>query len=125
MTTHISVDDLRQVNATQDLSGPGFQFKVVTLDGAIAADNKKAAGVLWNGGPSGSFVSVAYEGIAKAYMGAAVATVGFPLKATTSGWLVACASGDTSIGRLDDTIAASGDIARVMIDFQSFGYFGG
>lgn len=125
MTTHIR-HELRQIVAAEDLSGVGAQFKAVTLDGTIcqAASNKKFAGILWHGGVSSAFVSVAYDGLSKAYVGAAVSTVGFPLKVANSGFLVPANSGDPFIARLDDALASSGDIARIHIDvFPSI--FGG
>ena len=123
MTTHINNDDLLQLIASQDLIANAGQFKVVTFAGAISADNTKAAGILWAPNVQSMGISVVYEGVIKAYVGAAVGTVGYGLKCTTSGYLIAASSGDTTVGRMLDATAASGDIARVFVDFQSLGYW--
>ncbi len=112
------------INATADLSGEGSKFKAISYGGTIAASNNAAAGLLRYGARSGERVSVSYMGIAKAQMGTAVSTAGFPVKVTTSGFLIACASGDTSIGRVL-AITGSGDLAQVSYDFRNLGYFGG
>lgn len=123
MTTEVDFK-LRQVIAGQDLSVATAQFKVVTLDGLIAGANSIAAGgILRHGAPTSANVSIVYEGLAKAFMGAACASVGWPLKIAASGWLIPCASGDTSVGRLGVFAAASGDIAEVTVDFKNPGYF--
>ncbi len=126
MTTHIK-HELVQIVAAEDLSDGVDQFKAITLDGTICQANsvKKFAGINWFGSTSGGFTSAAYVGITKASVGAAVSTVGFPLKVANSGWLIPCASGDMSVGRLFDALASSGDIARVMIDAKNLGFFGG
>lgn len=116
---------MRSVVAAADLRADNFQFKAVTMDGTIAAANQRAAGLLRTGNVASGHLSVVYAGFTKALVGGAVNTVGFPLKITTSGFLIACVSGDTSIGRLSDRVAASGDLAEVMVDFKTFGYFGG
>jgi hypothetical protein len=131
MTTHIR-HELAQIVSAEDLTAADKIYKAVTLDGTIcqAASFRKFAGILFYAGPiaggiNSSFVSVAYDGITKAAMGAAVSTVGFPLKVANSGYLVPCASGDMSVGRLFDALASSGDISRVWIDAANLGFFGG
>lgn len=116
---------LRQITAGADLSGDGSKFKAVNFDGTIASENLRAAGILRHGAPTSGFISVVYEGLTKAYLGATVSTPGIPLKITTSGFLIACASGDTAVGRLGDRAGASGDLAEVSVDFKSIGYFRG
>ena len=116
---------VRSIVAAADLRAEGFHFKAVTLNGTVAGANQLAAGILRTGNVASGHLSVVYSGLTKALVGGAVSTVGFPLKITTSGFLIACASGDTSIGRLGDRTASSGDLAEVSVDFKTFGYFGG
>jgi hypothetical protein len=123
MTTEVDFK-LRQVIAGQDLTIASTQFKVVTLDGLIAGANAiSAGGILRHGAPASASVSIVYEGLAKAHLGLACNSVGWPLKVAASGWLVPCASGDTAVGRLGQFAAASGDLAEVSVDFKSLGYF--
>lgn len=110
------------VAATVDLSGAGVRFKGITFGGAIAATNLQCAGILRHAGKSGENVSLMYQGVFKAQFGTAVNTVGFGLKVTTSGFIVACASGDSSIGR-SIALSASGDIAQAYFDFRNLGYW--
>lgn len=121
MTDHI-LERIFQIQASDDLSTVGSRYKVVTWAGAIAANNLNAAGVLKFNANSGNFASVVIEGLTKAYVGAAVSTVGWALKATTSGWLIAASSGDVFMARLRDATAASGDLAGVYLDFGGYGY---
>lgn len=108
------------VRAGADLSGAGSQFKAVTYAGVIAATSIAAAGILRFGGKNGENVTVDVMGIFKAQFGTAVNTAGYPLKATTSGFIVAAASGDESIGRAM-AVTASGDIAQAMFNFLTCG----
>lgn len=120
MTTDLSFESM-PVTATEDLSAAAQRFKGVTLNGTIAANNLRAAGILRSGGKTGETVSVIYEGITKVVVGAAVNTVGYPLKLTTSGFVIAAASGDLTFGR-SVTTAASGDLMQAMVDFKTLGY---
>jgi len=122
MTTSINQSRL-QLIASQDLIANAAQFKAVTFAGAVAATTVSAAGILWQANVLSFGIAAIYSGITKAIVGAAVGTPGYPLKVTTSGFLIAASSGDMAIGRLaSETAAASGDLARVMVDFSNFGY---
>lgn len=123
MTTDIK-QDLLQVAASIDLTPNGMKFKGITVGGTIAADVKQAIGILRHGSPAGGGSSVVYRGISKVLVGAAVTTVGIPLKLTTSGFTLQCVSGDQSYGRAMTT-AASGDLLLALIDFTNLGLWGG
>lgn len=120
MSTDLEMD-LIQVTAGADLSGDAVKFKAVTLAGTIAATPLLAGGVLRHGGQSGEQVSLAYKGAFKALFGAAVATVGYPLTVTASGFIIAASSGGASIGRSIATVS-SGDLAQAFFDFSVLGY---
>lgn len=117
--------DILPVVAGQDLPAACL-YKAVTLGGTIAAAvAATAAGILTSQVNSGETASVIVEGLCKADIGAAaISTVGWPLKITTSGWLTAAASGDQTVGRAIAT-CASGDRALVMLDFKNFGIWHG
>jgi hypothetical protein len=116
--------ELVPVDLTADLSGEGSKFKAVAYGGTIAANTNVARGILRYGAKSGERASVSVIGIFKAQFGTAVNTVGFPLKITTSGFVVACASGDNLIGR-SISLTASGDIAQASFNFLGMGYWPG
>ena len=124
MTTHIDEKPAIQILATEDLTIA--KYKAVTLNGTIcqAANIKLVAGISKTSPGSGYNTQVIYAGITKAFMGAAVSTIGFPLKVANSGWIIPCNSGDTSIGRALTT-AASGDVSGLMLDVRNLGWFGG
>lgn len=129
MTTHIS-EEIFQVQAGADLSGSASRYKVVLLNGTIAAAAAvtRLAGILKYGNNSGYNCGVVYDGITKAIVGGAVSTLGWPLKVANSGFLIAAASGDNGVcARLwGETIPASGDVAQVLCDFTGApGYLGG
>lgn len=116
MTTHIREENL-QVTATEDLSATSARYKAVTFAGTIAPDNKRVAGIMRFGATSGGLVTAIVEGLTKADIGGAITTPGWPVKATTSGWLVAAASGDQVLGRYIGQIAvASGDRVPISLD---------
>lgn len=118
MTTHIREENF-QVTAAEDLSAATVRYKAVTYGGTVAADSKRAAGILRYVANSGSIATVIIEGLTKADCASAVSTPGWPLKVTTSGWLTACASGDIAIGRYIGQIATnSGDRIPVAVDFK-------
>src|ERR1051326_1972591 len=99
MTTHIREENLQLVTQ-EDLSAAAMRYKAVTFNGTIAADSKRAAGLLKFGATSGGNCTVIIEGLTKADLGGGgVTTPGWPLKVLTSGWLGACASGDIAVGR--------------------------
>lgn len=109
-------NDVLSVAAADDFTPAAMRYKAVTFGGTIAAAYTRAAGILVSSVKSGETASVAYHGITKAYAAAAVSTIGFPLKITTSGFLTVAASGDPTIGRALTT-AASGDLIPVAINF--------
>lgn len=115
--------------AAEDLSAG--RYKLVTLAGtfAQAADKARVAGVLKFVATSGQNGSAVYEGATKAFVGGAVSTPGWPLKAANSGWLVACNSGDQANARFvgvgNAATAASGDLAAIWIDAMVPGVWGG
>lgn len=119
MTTHIS-EDLLGVVATVDLSIPAYKYKVVNLNGTLAAGPALAAGILKYGANSGGTASVIVHGITKVFIGAAVSTLGFPLTVTTSGYVIAASSGGVCFGRAFTT-GASGDIISAAMDFTAIG----
>ncbi len=123
MTTHIE-EKSYQVLATEDLSGA--KYKMITLGGTVAqaANYKQSAGICKTAPGSGYNTQAVYEGLTKAYVGAAVTTLGYPLKVANSGFLVVANSGDSVVGRAL-TAAASGDIIPVAIDLKTVGFFGG
>lgn len=122
MTTHAN-QTLRTVVAASDFAAEA-QYKAITLAGTIAAGSSRAAGILVAYGKTGDFVSYVYEGDAKVKVGAAVSTLGYPLKITASGWLIAASSGDPHFGRAMST-AASGDVINALVDFKTVVHWSG
>ena len=96
----------------------GAQFKVVGVAGTIAATNLAGIGILQNRPNTGEGASVVYDGHAKAYVGGGAVSAGAALKVTTSGWLVAVASGDGAVAKAV-TAAASGTLCEVLCDFKT------
>ena len=125
MTTENNFEQMT-VQAGQDLTADSVLFKGLSLNGTIlAAAGHLAAGVLRSKVSSGGHASVVYQGITKVDVGAAVSTIGFPLKLTTSGWFTVAASGDgVVVGRALAT-ASSGDRVKAYVDFTKLGFFGG
>lgn len=121
---HENKHELRTVLASADLTADTALFKAISLAGAITNDINLAAGILRSKGGIGQGVSVVYQGITKADFAAAVSTIGFPVKLTTSGWLTVCASGDKSCGRALAT-CSSGDRNTVAVDFNTLANWGG
>jgi hypothetical protein len=122
MTVHNQIQ-LKTVASVADLSGAASRFKVVTIGGVIcsAALVRQAAGILWHGGEIGQGSSVVREGIAKAYAGIAVGTVGYPITVADSGFLTLVVSGGISFGRALET-CSSGDLVKVEVDFANLNY---
>lgn len=116
MATHGN-QNLRTVTAGQDLLIEA-QYKAITLAGTIAANTSRVAGILWAYGKTNEQVSYVYEGDTKVKVGAAVSTLGWPLKIAASGFLTPAASGDVHVGRAMAT-AASGDIVNALVDFKT------
>jgi len=125
MTTHIR-EEILQVTAAEDLSTAAMRYKVVTWGGTIAANVKQMAGILKFGANSGGVASVVVEGYTKGDCAIAISTAGWPLKATTSGWLTAAASGDQVLGRYIGQVAtASGDRIPIGLDARALGFWTG
>lgn len=110
--------ELMTVTAAQDLTVADCLYHVISLAGTIVGSTSRAAGILRMDATSGQQASVVYQGITKGMAGAAVTTLGFPLTVTASGWLIACASGNYSVGRAL-TSAASGDLIPVLVNFAA------
>jgi hypothetical protein len=124
MTTDIKYCAI-QITAGADLDTPASRFKAVTVGGTIAASaNWAAAGILRHGGKTGETLSVIYEGITKVLAGGAITSGGLPIKITTSGFIIAAASGDVSIGRALAP-CASGDLVQAFVDFKNLGFWHG
>lgn len=117
MTTH-GRQNSWSIVATEDLSVATARFHAVSFAGLVVASSSRAAGILVTSARSGERVSVVYEGVVKAAIGGTVTTLGYPLKITTSGWLVVAASGDATCGRAT-AAAASGDLAECFVDFMT------
>jgi hypothetical protein len=117
MSTHGRHNDW-SITATEDLSVATARFHAVSFAGLVVANTSRAAGILITSARSGERVSVAYEGVMKVAAGGAVSTLGYPLKITTSGWLIVAASGDQHVGRATAT-CASGDLVEAFIDFMT------
>lgn len=91
------------------------QYKAVTISGTIAANNSTAAGILQNKPNTNEGATVAYEGRMKGTAGAAI-TKGDRLKVTTSGYLIAVASGDGACGKALFA-ASSGSVVDMLANF--------
>lgn len=93
------------------------QYKVIAVAGTIAASNGASIGVLYNKPNTNESATVAYLGHMKAYCGGAIAANG-RMKVTTSGYLVAVASGDGSVGKAL-AAANSGSLVEFVGDFSN------
>lgn len=117
--------DVESVAAGADLTTS--IYKVVSLAGTIVTGSpatSRVAGVLRSTGKTGEQVSYVYQGKTKAYAGAAVSTLGYPLVPASGGWLIAASSGGASVGRALAT-AASGDLIPVFVDFKNVAAWAG
>jgi hypothetical protein len=125
MTT-LNRQNLYTVQAQADLSAQSSRFKVITLNGTLlaAAGFATCAGILQSSCRSGEYATYCYDGITKSVAGAAVASVGWPAKPASGGFLVPVASGDTSCGRFLE-LANSGDFVQVFIDFTQLAAWNG
>lgn len=106
------------VVASADLSAA--QYKVITVAGAIAANNTTAIGVLLNKPTSGEHASVGILGKMKGVAGAAV-SAGARVMVTTSGFLITTTSGSGSVGKLGIAAANSGDTVSFWGNFINAG----
>lgn len=117
--------DTWQVLAGEDLTA-GIH-KAVTAAGKYAQTGAATypelpIGIAKSKAASGESVRVAVDGAVKAFMGLAVSTLGWPLIAANSGWLVptSFASVGSSQGAvvarfLGPSAAASGDLATILL----------
>jgi hypothetical protein len=119
MTTHIKEETL-QVVAAENLQGS--VFKVLSINGTIAQTVREAIGISKTSTSSGQHATAIYQGLTKAYFGGAVATPGWPLTITTSGFVIAAGSGNSTCGRLGATAVLSGQIGFALFDFNNLGY---
>lgn len=101
------------VDAGADLSAS--QYKAIAVGGTIAATSTAAMGILQNKPESGEDATLAMLGISKFRAGGAV-TAGGAVAVTTSGWLVACASGDLAVGKSFEAVT-SGSVGEGMFNF--------
>lgn len=111
--------DVDSVTAGADLTGS--IYKVINLAGTIVTGSpatSRVAGVLRSTGKTGEQVSYVSVGKTKAYAGAAVSTLGYPLVPASGGFLIAASSGGPTVGRALAT-AASGDLVPVFVDFMT------
>lgn len=106
--------ELIAIAAGADLSS-GCQYKVIDVGGTISAANSAALGILKNKPKLGESATIVYAGHAKVYAGAAI-TAGNRLKTTTSGYVVAVASGDGACGKAIKA-ANSGSLVEGIFDF--------
>jgi len=81
---------------------------------AQAPSGRAAAGLHVSNVGSGYNHQVIFSGINKAYVGAAVTSVGWPAAVANSGWLTNATSGAVVVGRFLAT-ASSGDLDEVGI----------
>lgn len=129
MATHNTTLSL-SITAGQDLSAQSSRFRAVTINGTILANVAGGApgngpiGILNTSARSGEPCSVQYAGIVKAIAGAAVSTLGYPLQASSGGYLFAAVSGGNHVGRALET-AASGDLFQALVDFTHVAQWGG
>ena len=112
MTTENKFESMT-VTAAADLTG--HQFKAVTLGGTVAGTTAAARGILRTKAASGDHATVAYKGIMKAYVGAAVVS-GAQVGVTASGYLITV-TGSAYVG-FALASAASGALIPFVGDFN-------
>lgn len=120
MTTHVNRILTYTIRATEDLANAKHKF--VTIGGTIAqaASGFRTAGLLETSVGSGYNHGVTALGIGKAYAGAAVASLGWPVAVANSGFVTNAASGNFVVGRFLET-CASGDLVQVYVDAGNIG----
>lgn len=108
------------LTAGADLST--FQYKAIDIAGTLAASTDGAIGILQNKPKSGEGAQVKFFGKMMGYAGASVAAKAL-LKVTTSGYIIAVASGDrvAPIGKNLNTAANSGDVFTFWGNFINAG----
>jgi ApbE superfamily uncharacterized protein (UPF0280 family) len=118
MTTHIQNNTVLTVKAAEPLA----INKMATVAGTIAQANTgfRVAGLCVQNVGSGYHHGLVAQGVQKAYVGATVASLGFPAALANSGWLTNAVSGGFVVGRFLET-AASGDLVQVLLDTANIG----
>lgn len=96
-----------------------FQYKIIAVDGTLAATNAVALGVLQNKPNTGEDTSVAYRGHMKAYGGGGAIAAGDQLAVTTSGYLIKNVTSTSGIVGRAITAAASGALVEFIGDFST------
>ena len=96
-----------------------FQYKIVAVDGTLAATNAVALGVLQNKPNTGEHAELAYAGHMKAYVGAGSIAAGDQLAVTTSGYLIKNVTSTSGICGRAVTAAASGSLCEFVGDFST------
>lgn len=96
-----------------------FQYKIIAVDGTLAATNAVALGVLQNKPNSNEDASIAYQGHMKAYCGGGSIAIGAQLAVTTSGYLITNATSVSGIVGKAITAAASGALVEFVGDFST------
>ncbi|MFA6213551.1 MAG: hypothetical protein WC714_29205 [Candidatus Obscuribacterales bacterium] len=105
------------IAAGADLST--FQYKIIAVDGTLAATNAVALGVLLNKPKSGEHATIAYAGHMKAYVGGGSVAAGAQLAVTTSGYLITNATSTGGIVGKAITAAASGALCEFVGNFAT------
>lgn len=103
--------------AGQDLST--HQYKAVSIAGTVAASDGAAFGIQQNKPGNGEDLAIAYAGISRYRAGGAVSANG-RISVTTSGWIIAATSGDTSCGKAIEAVS-SGGIGEGIFNFATTG----
>lgn len=98
-------------------AGTGHLYKAVSnRDGVLANNGLNAVGILQQGGPSGSHISLGFDGIMKAVASIAISSKDMLLTVTTSGYVKPVTDGDYVVGRALN-IASSGDVFEGLFSF--------
>lgn len=104
--------------AANDFRVAGCLYKAVNEYGQFtAAAERGAAGIAYSQPNSGQHLMIVRQGVAKAYIGAAISSKGLQLRVAASGYLAICLSGDLGIGKLLQP-CNSGDLVDVFVDFS-------
>jgi hypothetical protein len=96
-----------------------FQYKIVAIDGTLAATNAVAAGVLYNKPNTGEGAQIAFQGHMKAYVGGGSITAGDQLAVTTSGYLIKNVTSTSGIVGRAVKAASSGSLCEFIGDFST------
>ncbi len=97
----------------QDLRG--HQYKAIAIGGTLAVDSPQSSGLIQTHTDSGEDGAHRPFGRSRFIAGGAVA-LGNRLLVTSGGWLVAAASGDTSVGFAEAAVT-SGSVGRGVFNF--------